>query len=315
MARENEVYAGIDVGKERLDISIRPLGIGFSVSVDEAGLAELIARLKEVQPKLVAMEATGGYEQAVVEALATEQMPVVVVSPRQVRRFAQAVGKPAKTDKLDAGVIAHFAQAVEPEIRPLSDERTMELRALIHRRSQLAQMLMAERVRLSISKGLVAADIRANAEWLRERIKLFDKDISGMLRGHEIWHEKDILLRTVPGVGNVLSATLLARVPELGQLSRREIAALVGVAPFSRDSGKHKGQRRIWGGRGDVRRVLYMATVAAMTHNSVIKAFYTNLIARGKKQKVAITACMRKLLTILNVIMRTGEPWRECKAT
>lgn len=235
---KNRVYVGIDVGKGQLDVSVRPSGEAFTIARDEDGLSGLAISLKRLQPNLIAMEATGGYEQAVVEALASEQLPVVVVSPRQVRRFAQALGKSAKTDKLDAAVIAHFAQAVEPEIRPLSDESTMELRALIHRRGQLAQMLMSERIRLSASKGVVAEDIRANAEWLKDRIGRLDKDITGMLKTHSAWHEKDILLRSVPGVGGVLSSTLLARVPELGKLSRREVAALVGVAPFSRDSGK-----------------------------------------------------------------------------
>jgi transposase len=311
MAGSSEVYVGIDVGKERLDVAMRPSGENFTVARDEVGLAELSVKLIEKRPKLVVMEATGGFEQAVVEALASEQLPVVVVSPVQVRRFAQAVGNKAKTDRLDAEAIARFAQAIEPEIRPLSDERTQELRAIIHRRSQLAEMLMSERVRLSISKGKVAADIRANVEWLRERIKRLDKETQELLKSHDIWHEKDILLRSVPGVGNVLSTMLLARMPELGNLSRREVAALVGVAPYNHDSGKHKGQRRIWGGRGDVRRVLYMATLTATIHNPIIKTFYMNLIERGKKQKVALTACMRKLLTILNVIMRTGQPWRE----
>jgi transposase len=263
-----------------------------------------------MKPTMVVLEATGGLEVTLVAALAQAKLPVVVVNPRQVRDFAKATGKLAKTDAIDAAVIAHFGDAVRPEIRPVKDEQAQELAALLARRRQLVDMLTAEKNRLSTASKRVRNDIQAHIAWLEKRLKEVDTDLAESIKEIPAWRHRDEILRSTPGVGPVLSVTLLAGLPELGSLNRREVAHLVGVAPLNRDSGQHKGKRSVWGGRDEVRCVLYMSTLSAVRCNPVIRAFYNRLIGAGKKQKVAITACMRKLLVILNTMVKNGNAWR-----
>jgi transposase len=303
-------YVGIDVSKRTLDVAVageqeEPL----SASNDEADIARLVETLQELEPALVVVESTGRLQQPLVAALAVAELPVAVVNPRQVRDFAKATGHLAKTDKIDAKVLARFAEAVRPEIRALPDEQTAELAAMVTRRRQLLDMLMAERNRLDGAAKAVRKDIQVHVHWLERRLKQTDKDLNGTLRNSPLWREKDELYRSVPGVGPTTSMTLIADLPELGTLNRKQIAALVGVAPFNRDSGALRGRRAIWGGRARVRAVLYMAALCAARHNPVIAAFYRRLVDAGKPNKVALTACMRKLLTILNAMARTGERW------
>lgn len=301
---------GIDVAKRQLDIAERPGGERWAMGNDGAGIAALLERLSGAGPiALIVLEATGGYEIPVVAALTAVGLPVVVVNARQVRDFARAVGKLAKTDAIDAAILAQFAEAVRPERRALPDELTQTLQSWLARRRQLLEMLLAEEQRLAIAVRGLRAPIQQHVEWLRRQMRDIDTELQGLIRQSPVWREQENLLRTVPGVGPVLATTLLADLPELGRLNRKQIAALVGVAPLNWDSGQQRGARHIWGGRAPVRTALYMATVSAVRCNAVIRAFFERLCAAGKPKKVAITACMRKLLTILNAMMHSRTGW------
>ena len=309
------VCVGIDVSAAGLDVAARPGGAAWAVANDEAGAAALVARLRGLAPALVVLEATGGLELPAVGALAAAGLPVAVVNPRQVRDFARATGTLAKTDRLDAAVLARFAEAVRPAPRPLPDADARELAALLARRRQVVEMLTAERNRRRAAAGRVRAQIEAHLAWLAGQLDELDRELAAAVRASPAWRAKEDLLRGVPGVGPVLALTLLAGLPELGRLDRRGIAALAGVAPLNRDSGALRGKRAVWGGRAPVRAALYMAAVVAARHNPVIRAFYGRLVAAGKPKKVALTACMRKLLTILNAMLRDGAPWEAARHT
>ena len=304
-----ENFIGIDVAKASLDIAIHPEGTAWSCHNEEAEFTALVKQLRQREPKLIVLEATGGLELPAVAALASAGLPVVVVNPRQVRDFAKATGQLAKTDRIDAQVLARFGEAVRPAIRPLKDMKTRELDALLTRRRQLTDMLTAEKNRLSSAPKPVRKDIKNHIAWLEKRLRDVNNGLNSAIKDSPIWREHDEILQSTPGVGPVLSVTLLAELPELGTLNRRQIAALAGVAPFNRDSGRFRGQRAIWGGRAEVRSVLYMSTLTAVRCNPVIRAFYLRLISAGKKHKVAMTACMRKLLTILNIMIKNQTSW------
>lgn len=304
------VYVGIDVAKAHLDIAVRPQGTRFTAAHDETGLTQVVDRLRTLAPTLVVLEATGGLEIPLVGTLATAGVPVVVVNPRQVRDFAKATGQLAKTDALDAEVLAQFAEAIRPAVRPLPDAATQELRALVARRRQLIEMLTAEKNRLGTAPGRVRADIKAHVAWLERRLAQSDDALASAIQASAVWRAKDNLLQSIPGVGPVLATTLLANLPELGTLGRKQIAALVGVAPRNRDSGILRGRRMVGGGRASVRAVLYMGTLAAVRHNPVLKVFYQRLRTAGKAPKLALTACMRKFLTILNAMLKHQTPWQ-----
>ena len=312
---DQELWVGIDVSQGQLDVAVVPSEQVWPVRNDAAGHASLVDRLRELAPERVVLEATGGYEAALVAALACAELPVVVVNPRQVRDFARASGQLAKTDQLDARMLAAFGQALKPELRPLPDATTQHLSALLTRRRQLVEMLTAERNRLLTAAVQDAPQplrdqLGTHIDWLRQQVQQLDRDLDDQLRSSPIWREKENLLRGIKGVGPILSATLLAEVPELGLLDRRQIAKLIGVAPLNHDSGKHRGQRRIWGGRAAVRAVLYMAALSATRCNPSLRQLYQRLLSTGKPRKVALVACMRKLLTICNAILRTHQPWR-----
>jgi transposase len=304
------VFVGIDVSKAQLDVALRPTDDCWHVSNDEPGIAILVERLQAIQPALIVLEATGGLEVPGAGALAAAALPVVVVNPRHARDFAKATGRLAKMDTLDARGLAHVAEAVRPTPRPLPEADAQALRALVTRRRQLVQMLTAERQRLQSAPQRIRADIQAHIAWLERRLARSDDDLAAAIRSSPLWRVTAEILQSTPGVGPVLSRTLVAEVPELGALNRQEIAALVGVAPFNRDSGTLRGKRSIWGGRAHVRAVLYMSTLTAR-HNSVLKALYERLRAAGKAAKVALTASMRKLLTILNAMVKHRTPWQE----
>jgi transposase len=306
-----QIFVGIDVAKDRLDIHVRPSGESFTVARDGEGLAALVDRLKQIAPALVVLEATGGFEITVAAAVGSAGLPLAVVNPRQIRDFARATGKLAKTDSLDAAAIAHFAQAVHPEPRPLPDAQAQELGELVARRRQVIEMITSEsnRGRQLQSKRLKKR-IERHLDALQKELTEIENDLDESIRGTPIWRESENLLKSVPGVGNATARTLLADLPELGTLGRKQIAALVGVAPFNRDSGTWRGQRTVWGGRAGVRAALYMAALVASRRNPVIAAFYRHLRSAGKPAKVALTACMRKLLVILNAILRDKRPWQ-----
>lgn len=304
------MYVGIDVSKKRLDVCVQPSGESWSVANEEAGVHALIERLSDAAIEAVVLEPTGGYESLVSTHLAAAGLPLAVVNPRQVREFARASGRLAKTDRIDAQVLAHFAEVIRPALRALKDEATKELEALVTRRRQLVGMLSAEKNRLGGVPKALRHDIKAHISWLERRIRDTDNQLKLRVKASELWRVNDDLLRSVPGVGRISAVTLMADLPELGSLSRRQIAALVGVAPFARDSGTLRGRRTVWGGRAGVRAVLYMAAVSAMRCNPIIRAFYLRLTDAGKPPKVALTACMRKLLIILNAIIRTQTPWQ-----
>ena len=307
------MLVGIDVAKAELVVATRPTGERWTVENDERGVRTLVERLRRDGATLIVLEATGGYELLCVAALAAASLPVVVVNPRQVRDFARATGQLAKTDRIDADILALFAERVRPDVRPLPDTEAQELDALLARRRQLLEMLQAERNRLGQvfgrGKTPVKKSLKAHIAFLERELRMTDTDLGDMVRRSPAWRERDDLVQSVPGVGPVLSFTLLADLPELGRLSRREIAKLVGVAPLSRDSGTLRGRRFVQGGRASVRAVLYMAALVATKRNAVIRAFYVRLLAAGKPKKLALVACMRKLLTILNTMVRTGERW------
>ncbi len=303
-------FVGIDVAKNRLDIAVRPGGECWSATNDADGVTALVTRLHELQPTLVVLEASGGYEHPLTAALAGAGLPTAVVNPRQARDFAKATGKLAKTDALDAQALAHFAEAVKPAARPVPDAQAQALAAVLARRRQLVEMLTAERNRLHTAVPAVQERIAAHLVWLEEELDEINRQLDRLVAEDPAWRERDALLRGVPGVGPVLSTTLLAELPELGALTRHEVAALAGVAPLNRDSGTRRGKRTVWGGRAQLRAALYMGTLAAARFNPLIKAFYARLCAAGKPKKVALTACMRKLLTILNAMLARRTRWQ-----
>jgi transposase len=308
---DTSVFVGIDVSKERLDVHVRPTGESFVVARDDEALAGLVERLQPRQPRLVVLEATGGLQVRVAAALAAGGLPVAVVNPRQVRDLARATGRLAKTDRLDAEAIARFAEAVRPEPRPLPDAAAQTLSALVARRRELVALRTAEKNRLRQAEAAwVRRDLEASIDALAERIAAIDQEIDQHVKGSPIWRARENLLKSVPGVGPTVARTLIAELPELGRLGRRKIAALVGVAPLNRDSGTLRGKRTIGGGRPAVRAILYMAAVSAARCNPAIAALYKRLRSAGKPAKVALTACMRKLLTILNAIARDQRPWQ-----
>lgn len=303
------VYVGIDVCKAHLDVAVRPEG-QFTVPNDEAGWAQILAHLQAESARLVVLEATGGFEVGLAGMLAAAGVPVVVVNPRQVRDFAKATGRLAKTDALDAQTLAHFAEVMRPEVRRLPDEQTQMLAALLARRRQVVEMLTAEKNRLASSRSPVRQRVRTHITWLKRELAHTDGELAQAIRDSPVWQEKDELLRSMPGVGPVLSTTLLANLPELGTLTGKQIAALAGVAPLNRDSGTLRGKRTVWGGRAPIRATLYMVALVAARYNPVIRAFYRRLCAAGKAKKVALTACMRKMLVILNAMLKQRVSWR-----
>ena len=305
-----DVFVGIDVSKDRLDVAARPSGESWQVANTELGITSLVKRLAKLQPTLVVLEATGRLESAAVSALAVADIPLAIVNPRHVRDFARSTGKLAKTDKLDAQMLARFADAVRPEPRPLPDETQQRLEALLVRRRQLLGMVTAERNRRRRAPVLTRAEIDEHIAWLQVRVEALEDELNKTIRSSPLWREKVALLRSVPGVGPMLAATIIAQLPELGVLTHKEIAALVGVAPLNRDSGNWRGKRTIWGGRPQVRAALYMSALVATQFNPLIRPFYLRLLATGKPKKLALTACMRKLLIILNAIAHRGLPWR-----
>jgi transposase len=308
------MYVGIDVSKEMLDVVTEPAGESWRVRNTMEDVGELARRLAPQQPTLIVLEATGGFEATVAAVLATAGLPVAIVNPRQVRDFARSVGRLAKTDRLDAQVLARFAEAVRPTPRALPDAAARRLSALCGRRRQLIEMLTAEQNRLPRADPAVRPSVEAHIRWLRQQLTHLDDELGNAVRESPIWRRKDELLRSVRGVGPVLSTTLLAELPELGTLTRKQIAALVGVAPLNRDSGTFRGKRVTWGGRAPVRRVLYMAALVGTRCNPVLRAFYARLLAAGKPKKVALTACMRKLLVTLNAMLRDGTAWMPGRA-
>lgn len=303
------IWVGIDISKAHVDVAVFG-GPHWQETTDASGLARLSGQLVELGSTLVIMEASGGYEVPVATALAAAGLAVAIVNPRQVRHFARALGVLAKTDRLDAGVLAHFGAMVQPEPRPLPDAAQAELGELVQRRRQLVDMLVAEKQRRRTASGRVGQQIQAHVGWLESRLDEIDGDLRDLLRASPVWREKDDLLRGVPGVGPIFSATLLADLPELGRLNRHQIAALVGVAPLARDSGTLHGQRTCWAGRASVRSVLYMATLVATRCNPSIREVYQRLRTAGKPKMVALVACMRKLLVVLNAMLAHGTPWR-----
>ncbi len=304
-----DVYVGIDVAKASLDVHVRPANEVFTFPNDEAGFAQLVRELRKRSPALIVLEATGNLEAHVTAALGVHALPVVVVNPRQVRDFARATGELAKTDRIDAAVLSLFAERIRPEVRPLPDEATRDFEARLVRRRQIVEMLVAEKQRLGTARRAVTKQIEAHIKYLERQLSDIDTDLRQTIEKSPIWRAKDDLLRSVKGVGPILSFTLLAELPELGELNRKKIAKLVGVAPLACDSGAFRGKRRIWGGRAQVRSVLYMATLCAIRTNPAIGCYYRRLVEQGKPRKVAITASMRKLLITLNAILRTGQPW------
>ncbi|MDI3464956.1 MAG: Mobile element protein [Nitrospira sp.] len=302
-------FVGMDISQDTVDVAVQP-GTAFQIANTEQGLAEAVQRLQTLQPAVIVLEATGGLEVPLAGALAAVALPVVVINPRQVRDFARATGQLAKTDRLDAQILARFAEAIRPPIRPVPDEQTHALAALVARRRQLIEMLTAEKNRLRLAARPIQKRVQAHIAWLEKELAAITTDLTTTMRESPVWREKEDVLRSVPGVGPVLTTTLCANLPELGTLTRKAVAALAGVAPFPRDSGTLKGRRAIWGGRAHVRAALYMAALVATRRNPVIRAFYQRLCQAGKAKKLVLTACMRKLLTILNAMVKSGTPWR-----
>ena len=308
-----EYFVGIDVSKDTLDVCVYPTQDTFRVPNSPDGVDELIKRLKPIQPRLVVFEATGGYETLAVSSLSAAGLPVVVVNPRQIRDFAKSIGRLAKTDVIDAGVIAHFASAVRPELRPLKDTAAQELTGLVTRRRQIVDMIVAETNRLKAATRRNQRDIQAHIRWLQKRQAQIDDEIKRNIKNSPLWRTTDEILQSAPGVGIGTSSMLISGVAELGQLNNKKISCLIGVAPLNRDSGRYKGRRTIWGGRAQVRAVLYMSALSAIQYNPVIRQFYQRLRDAGKCFKVAIVACMRKLLIILNAMVRNQTKWRDCE--
>ena len=309
-------FIGIDVSKQQLEVAVHESDCQFRCANKVNAFGKLIVELIERQPALIVLEATGGLEIPVVSALHAAGLPIVVVNPRQVRAFAKALGQLAKTDRLDARVLAHFAAAIKPPLRPIKSKEEQELAALTRRRDQLVEMLVDEKNRrTSAASETVRDQIKEHIDWLEECIAELDKQLKALLQSSAAWQAKDDILQSVPGIGPVVSFSLLADLPELGTLNRQQISKLVGVAPLNRDSGQQRGTRHIYGGRADLRRVLYMAALSAARHNLVIKEFYARLCAKQKPFKVAITACMRKLLSIVNVMVRDNTCWKSPQQT
>jgi transposase len=305
------VTVGIDVAKAHLDVAVRPGGETWRCPNDPAGITALLARLQPLAPQLIVLEASGGWETLVAGTVAEAGLPVAVVNPRQVRDFARAIGQLAKTDALDAQVLARFAEVVQPTPRPLPDAAQQALSALLTRRRQVLGMLTAERQRLGTARAPVRDRVQAHTRWLEQELADLDDELGRAIRRSPVWREREALLRSVPGIGPTVARTLLAELPELGQLDRKRVATLVGLAPLNCDSGTLRGKRIVWGGRARVRSGLYMAALVASRHNPVIRAFYARLLAAGKPKMVALTACMHKLLTILNAIIHSRTPWRQ----
>lgn len=316
---QSSVFVGVDVSKARLDVFLLPDGSHMAFANDPAGIAGLVEAMLQARPELVVIEATGGYERALANALQEAGVPAATVNPRQVRDFARASGKLAKTDQLDAAVLARYAATMRPPVRPLPDQASQDLEAVIARRRQLVEMLASEKQRLATARPAVRQTIEEHIRWLEGQIAQLDERTRDLIQADPAWREKDRLLQSAPGVGKVVSATMLAALPELGALDRKEIAALVGVCPFNRDSGLWRGRRSCWGGRAEVRKVLYMAAITGLRHNPVIKALYERLRQNGKERKVAMVAAMHKLLISLNAMLQRKESWnppvREIAAT
>ena len=302
-------FVGVDVSSRKLDVAFRPSAERIQVSNDPRGIGRLVRMLERRQPELVVLEASGGYEMALLERMVAKKLPVALLNPRVVRQFARATGRLAKTDSIDAEVLAHFAEAIKPQPRSWLDVETRQLRAMLHRRSQLVEMVTAELNRRSHALAVLQEGFGTTLRCLKRQIATIDKQLAMLIEQVPALRQKAELLRSAPGVGEVATATLLARLPELGNLDRKKIAALVGVAPFNRDSGESKGKRAIWGGRGDVRAVLYMSTLVAVRRNPYLRDFYQRLRSAGKLPKVALTACMRKLIVILNAVIKQKTPW------
>jgi transposase len=311
MSELEAVVVGIDVAKAALDVAVRPGRAERRLPNDAEGIAEIVEWLQDIHPQVIVLEATGGYEALVVAALGLAGLPVAVVNPRQVRAFAKASGQLAKTDRLDAQVLAHFAAALHPAPRPLPDAQAPELAALVERRRQLVAMRTAEQARLGVTRvPRVCAHIQAHLAWLDGEVTDVDAELQRLVRASPLWRAQDDLLRSVPGIGPIIELSLLADLPELGRLTHAQIAALGGVAPLNRDSGTLRGRRAVWGGRAPVRAALSMGTLRATRCNPVIAAFYHRLVQAGKPKKVALVACMHKLLTILNAMVRHQAPWQ-----
>jgi transposase len=302
-------FVGVDVSKSSLDVYVRPSGLQQKFGNNAQGIVRFNQWLKEIEVELVVFEATGGFEMEAVIGIANGGHAVAVVNPRQVRDFAKSLNRLAKTDALDAEVLAHFAEVVKPRVKQLPDEAALELASFVARRQQLLDMLSAERNRCTMARPSIHKSIEKHITWLKKQLDDTDKGLKKLIRESPLWREKDELLQSVQGVGQQMSAMLMARLPELGTLNRKQIAALVGVAPFNRDSGKMRGRRLIWGGRADVRKILYMAAIVAARHNPHLKAFYSRLVAAGKPKKVALVATMRKLLSILNAMSKNNSHW------
>ena len=302
-------FIGIDVSKDHLDVAVRPSGERMQFANQDDGIDQLIQRIRSFSSTLIVLEATGSYHRVLLSRLIAAALPAIAINPRQARDFARAIGRLAKTDAIDADVLAEFGEKIRPELRSVADEATQQLEAACTRRRQLVGMLAAEKNRLQSSPSSVRPQIKKHIQWLEKHIQQLEKDLDHQIRSTPAWREKDDLLRSCKGIGPTTSHTMLACLPELGRLTRHQIAALVGVAPFNQDTGRHRGRRHVQGGRTDVRSTLYMATLAAIRHNTVIRHFHQRLIAAGKLKKVAITACMRKLLTILNAMLRSHKPW------
>ena len=307
----SSIFVGIDVSKARLDISVRPSGVKNSFTNDKAGIKSLMQWLNPIKPTLIVFEATGNLERDLARNLASEELPFHVVNPRQVRDFARASGQLAKTDSIDADLLAHFAEVMRPQIRALPDQASWELKDLVARRRQIIAMIVAENNRLDRASKVIARSITDHIRFLEKQLQRADHDLDQMIRQNSLWQAKQQIIQSTPGIGPVISRTLLAEMPELGSLDRKQIAKLAGVAPLNHDSGTLRGKRFIWGGRANVRAALYMAALVASRRNVVIKAFYTRLRDAGKPPKLALVACMRKLLTILNSMIKHNVPWSD----
>lgn len=303
-------WVGIDVSKANLDVYLRPSGRQFQLKNQASGIVELIKQLQGFKIEQVILEATGGLELEVAQALQEQDFAIAIINPRQARDFAKASGKLAKTDRIDASVLAHFGQAMQPAVTVLATANEQALQEAVTRRRQLVEMLTAEKNRQSSLRGKMRQNVDEHVEWLDKRIRQLDDEIGQLSQAHEQWRSRMTLLTSVPGIGKVIATTLIAALPELGKVSDKRISALVGVAPLNRDSGKYRGSRTIWGGRANVRAALYMGALVAVQHNPVLKIFYARLVLQGKAKKAALTACMHKLLRILNAMIRDGKPWQ-----
>jgi len=309
---KTQVFVGLDVSKQKLDVAVRPQGRHFVTNNNDRGIKQLVKRLGALKPELIVLEASGGYEFLITAALAEARLPVALINPQAVRKFAGATGKLAKTDKLDAQVLAHFAEALRPEPRPLPDQDQQLLKAALQRRLQVVKMIGQEKSRLE--KTFIPAlkqDIQAHLAWLNQRLEQLDRDLNDQIRQSPLWRDRDRLLQGIPGIGPVVSRAVIAQLPEAGRLPGKKTVALVGVAPYNRDSGRFRGKRMIRGGRSHLRHMLYMAAVVAARYNPVIRAFYLRLLAAGKPKKLALTACMRKLVLIINSMLKNNQPWNQ----